>query len=56
MRSQRYTVTFRDDTGESYSCDFPELGWSQFAPGKRYPGKLRALVGTLDCGSLAPGR
>ncbi|HVY28445.1 MAG TPA: zinc ribbon domain-containing protein [Polyangiaceae bacterium] len=55
-RSERYSVTFRDDTGESYHCDFPETTWEKLGQGKRYPGKLRALVGTLDCGSLTPAR
>jgi hypothetical protein len=55
-RSERYSVTFRDDTGESYRCDFPEKTWENLGQGKRYPGKLRALVGTLDCGSLTPAR
>ena len=51
--SESYTVVFKDEHGESYRCDFPEATWSSFADGKRYAGKLRALVGSLDCGSLA---
>jgi hypothetical protein len=51
-RSQTYTVVFKDNRGESYRCDFPEQAWSGFVDGKRYGGKLRALVGSLDCSSL----
>ena len=49
---QSYTVVFKDNRGESYRCDFPEPAWSGFVDGKRYAGKLRALVGSLDCSSL----
>lgn len=55
-RRERYVVQFKDDAGESYRCDFSERVWDQFSAGKRYPGKLRALVGTLDCGSISPDR
>lgn len=55
-RRESYTVQLKDDTGEGYRCDFPEKVWEKFDEGKRYPGKLRALVGTLDCSSLTPGR
>ncbi len=53
-RSEKYSVAFHDDAGEHYACDFPEPRWSRFADGKRYPGKLRALIGTLDCSTLTP--
>ena len=55
-RAQSYTVVFRDESGESYRCDLAQEAWSAFADGKRYAGKLRALVGSLDCGSLSPAR
>jgi hypothetical protein len=51
-RDESYTVLFRDGRGEQYRCDFDEKTWSSYADGARYSGKLRALVGSLDCGSL----
>jgi len=55
-RDESYTVVFRDDKGESYRCDFAQATWSSFAESARYSGKLRALVGSLDCGSLVLAR
>ena len=55
-RDESYTVVFRDEKGENYRCDLAEAAWSSFADGKRYTGKLRALVGSLDCGSLVAAR
>ena len=55
-RDASYTVVFRDKKGESYQCTFAEPAWSTFPDGKRYTGKLRALVGTLDCSSLVAAR
>ena len=55
-RQERYSVKLKDDAGESYDCDFTQEKWQGLVPGKRYPGKLRALVGSLDCGSLTPER
>lgn len=55
-RNARYKVQLKDDAGESYDCDFTQEKWLGLVPGKRYPGKLRALVGSLDCGSLTPER
>jgi hypothetical protein len=55
-RSERYSVLFKDDKGEGYRCDFDEPTWSTYAKDARFGGKLRALVGTLDCSSLRPGR
>ena len=55
-RSESYTVLFRDAQGEEYRCNFDEKVWSSYADGKRYAGKLRALVGSLDCGSLQGAR
>jgi ribosomal protein L40E len=52
-RSESYTVTFKDQHGESYRCDFAEPVWSRFSEGEHYTGQLRALVGSLDCASLA---
>lgn len=51
-RSESYTVWFRDTKGDEYRCSFDEGAWSGYAEGQRYAGKLRALVGSLDCGSL----
>jgi len=55
-RSESYTVVFQDAKGESYRCDLTQSAWTSFAPGKRYAGKVRGLVGSLDCGSLSPAR
>jgi hypothetical protein len=51
-REETYTVVFRDTQGEEYSCNFDEKSWASYADGQRYAGKLRALVGSLDCSSL----
>ncbi len=51
-RSETYTVVFKDQAGETYRCDVAESDWSSFADGKRYSGKLRALVNSLACDSL----
>jgi hypothetical protein len=51
-RAERYSVTFKDERGDTYRCDFPERTWSRFVLGKRYRGQTRALVGSLDCASL----
>jgi hypothetical protein len=55
-RDETYTVVFRDAKGEQYRCNFDQSAWSAFADGKRYSGKLRALVGSLDCSSLSSTR
>ena len=55
-RSESYTVVFKDAQGEPYRCNFDERAWRGFAPNARYAGKLRAFVGSLDCGSLEPAR
>jgi hypothetical protein len=51
-RDESYTVLFRDAQGEQYRCNFDEKAWASYADGASYSGKLRALVGALDCGSL----
>jgi hypothetical protein len=56
QRDETYTVVFKDDKGESYRCDFAEPAWSGYGDGKHYRGKLRALVGSLDCSSLVGNR
>jgi hypothetical protein len=53
---ETYTVVFHDGKGESYRCDFAEAAWLTFPDGKHYTGKLRALVGSLDCSSLLAAR
>jgi hypothetical protein len=55
-RDETYTVVFRDAKGEEYRCDFDEKAWAGYAEGRAYAGKLRALVGSLDCGSLRGAR
>ena len=55
-RRESYTVVLKDAQGESYRCNFDEKTWSGFASGSRYSGKLRALVGSLDCSSLRASR
>ncbi len=55
-RSESYSVLFKDARGEPYRCHFDERGWRAFEKDARYAGKLRALVGTLDCSSLRPAR
>jgi len=54
--SQSYSVFFKDQAGDTYRCELVQNAWSSFVEGKRYSGKLRALVGTLDCDSLRPVR
>lgn len=54
MREETYTLVLRDPDGEQYQCNFAEPVWSRFTDGKSYSGKLRALVGTVDCSSLTP--
>lgn len=55
-REETYTVVFRDAQGEEYRCNFDEKSWASYAEGQRYAGKLRALVGSLDCSSLRGAR
>jgi hypothetical protein len=55
-RSETYTVVLKDAAGESYRCNFDEQTWQSYADGATYTGKLRALVGTLDCSSLRKAR
>jgi hypothetical protein len=55
-RAETYTVVLKDAAGETYRCDLPENAWSGLIDGKRYTGKLRALVGSLDCSSLVAAR
>jgi hypothetical protein len=55
-RDETYTVVFRDAKGAQYRCDFDQPAWSSFNDGQTYSGKLRALVGSLDCKSLSPLR
>jgi hypothetical protein len=55
-RSEQYTVLFRDAKGEEHRCDLDQKAWSSYVEGQRYAGKLRALTGSLDCGSLQAGR
>jgi hypothetical protein len=55
-RAETYTVVLKDAAGETYRCDLPENAWSSLIDGKRYTGKLRALVGSLDCSSLVAVR
>ncbi len=55
-RNESYIVVFKDRAGESYRCSLAENAWSRFDDGKRYSGKLRALVGSLDCDSLMAAR
>lgn len=55
-REETYTVVFRDAQGEEYRCNFDEKSWASYADGQRYAGKLRALVGSLDCSSLRGAR
>jgi hypothetical protein len=55
-RSQSYAVFFKDQAGETYRCELVENAWASFSQGKRYSGKLRALVGSLDCDSLVAAR
>jgi hypothetical protein len=55
-RSEQYTVLFRDAKGQEYRCDLDEKAWSGYVGGRRYAGKLHALTGSLDCGSLRGGR
>jgi hypothetical protein len=49
-------VTLTDQAGEVYGCFLPQNAWSAFALGRKYDGKVSALVGTLDCSSLAATR
>jgi hypothetical protein len=53
-RTETYTVVFQDARGEQYRCDFDQTAWSSFRDGASYSGKLRALLGSLDCSSLSP--
>jgi hypothetical protein len=53
-RAETYTLVLSDADGESYRCELPESLWSRFVGGKSYPGKVRAVVGSLDCSSLVP--
>jgi hypothetical protein len=55
-RDETYTVVFRDAAGEEYRCNFDEKSWARYADGDRYSGKLRAVVGSLDCSTLHPAR
>jgi hypothetical protein len=55
-RSEQYTVVFRDTRGEEYRCDLDQKAWSSYVEGQRYAGRLRALTGSLDCGSLQGAR
>lgn len=56
LRSESYKVTLTDQAGEVYGCFLPQNAWSTFTDGRKYNGKLRALVGTLDCSSLVATR
>ena len=54
QREELYNVVFRDKTGDEHTCSFPRPVWSRFGDRQSYPGELRALTGTLACGSLTP--
>jgi hypothetical protein len=56
VRTESYTVVLKDAAGQTYRCDLPQNAWSALIDGKHYAGKLRALVGSLDCRSLVAGR
>jgi hypothetical protein len=53
-RAETYTLLLRGADGERHRCELPEALWARFVDGKTYPGKVRAVVGSLDCGSLIP--
>jgi hypothetical protein len=53
-RAETYAVVFKDAERKEHRCEFEEKRWSAFKPGSRWTGKLRTLVGSLDCDSLVP--
>lgn len=53
VKTETYTVTLTEPaTGETSSCNFPQAQWQGFSPGGRYDGKIGAVTGAIDCGSL----
>jgi len=55
-RSELHDVRFRAGDKE-LSCTLKGGGeWEAFQPGSRWEGRVRALTGGLDCGSLKAGR
>jgi hypothetical protein len=55
-RTETYSVTFKDQHGETYGCDFPEARWAGIRPATSWKGEIRRLTSSLDCDSLQPAR
>lgn len=52
-RTETYTVELREPaTGRTSTCELPHAKWLSFARGQRYAGKVGAVTGSVDCGSL----
>ncbi|MEL7234534.1 MAG: hypothetical protein AAGK74_08560, partial [Chloroflexota bacterium] len=53
-RNQRYSVTFRDEDGDTHTCTYPENQWASIGIETRWSMEIRQFVGGAVCSSLAP--
>ena len=51
-RKETYAVMFKDEEGNSHSCDFKETQWAKLEKGASHKMNFRKVGGGIDCGSL----